>query len=55
MATVLKLGPLDQGRPHMIVYRRHGKKWGAPIDVAFGETYTTRLLPGFQLVLDPHR
>jgi len=43
----------DPDRPSMIVFRRHGKKWRV-IDVAPGETYTTKLLPGFKLHLDPH-
>jgi Uma2 family endonuclease len=33
------------------VYRRHGKQWRIK-DVVTGETYTTRLLPDFELVLD---
>jgi Uma2 family endonuclease len=44
----------DPNRPSMKVYRRHGKKWRI-IDVAAGETYTTKLLPGFELVLDRRR
>jgi Uma2 family endonuclease len=40
--------------PKMLVFRRRANKWQV-IEVAFGETYTTRLLPGFELVLDPHR
>ena len=44
----------DPDRPSMLVYRRHGTKW-RKIDVAPGETYTTRLLPGFKLLLDPRR
>lgn len=42
-------------RPSMLVYRRRGDRWQRPIPVAFGETYTTRLLPDFALVLDPHQ
>jgi Uma2 family endonuclease len=41
-------------RPTLRVHRRYGKRWRI-IDVAPGETYTTRLLPGFKLLLDPHR
>ena len=44
----------DADRPTMLVYRRYGKRWRV-LPVAFGETYTTRLLPGFKLILDPHR
>jgi Uma2 family endonuclease len=41
-------------RPLMQVYRRGRKKWQVE-EVAAGETYTTKLLPGFKLVLDPRR
>jgi Uma2 family endonuclease len=44
----------DPSRPSLRVHRRLGKKWRV-IDVAFGATYTTRLLPGFELVVDPSR
>jgi Uma2 family endonuclease len=43
----------DPDRPTMLVYRRSGRGW-REIEVGFGETYRTRLLPGFELVLDPH-
>jgi Uma2 family endonuclease len=39
-------------RPSMRVHRRYGKRWKV-IDLAFGETYATRLLPGFTLTIDP--
>jgi hypothetical protein len=39
----------------MLVYRRRGKSWQRVIELAFGDTYTTKLLPGFRLVLDPRR
>jgi Uma2 family endonuclease len=42
----------DPETPSMTVYRRHGSKWRL-IPVAYGETYSTRLLPGFELILDP--
>jgi Uma2 family endonuclease len=42
----------DPDYPSLRVYRRRGKKWQKAIDVAPGETYTTRLLPGFELKLD---
>jgi Uma2 family endonuclease len=41
--------------PDMLVYRRRGQRWQRPIEVGFGETYTTRLFPDFSLLLDPHR
>jgi Uma2 family endonuclease len=44
----------DPNHPSMRVYRRVGKKWRI-IEVAAGGTYTTKLLPGFKLVLDPRR
>jgi Uma2 family endonuclease len=38
--------------PHpLTAYRRQARKW-KPIPVAYGETYTTRLLPGFELVIE---
>jgi Uma2 family endonuclease len=37
--------------PILRVYRRQGKKWKV-MEVAPGATYTTRLLPGFELVVD---
>jgi Uma2 family endonuclease len=39
--------------PTLTVHRRRGQGWQRPIEVAAGETYTTRLLPGFVLVMDP--
>ncbi|MCI0463026.1 MAG: Uma2 family endonuclease [Gemmataceae bacterium] len=42
----------DPDQPTMRVYRRWGKRWKV-IDLAYGETYTTRLLPGFELTIDP--
>jgi Uma2 family endonuclease len=38
--------------PSLRVYRRHGKRWRI-IDVAFSETYTTKLLPGLELIVNP--
>jgi Uma2 family endonuclease len=43
----------DPDRPTMTVYRRRGRRWRSPITVHFGDTYTTPLLPGFELVLNP--
>jgi Uma2 family endonuclease len=42
----------DFDRPRLLVYRRRGRQWQRLITVEPGETYTTRLLPGFELVLD---
>jgi Uma2 family endonuclease len=44
----------DADNPTLRVYRRRGSRWQRPIDVASGETYTTRLLPDFSLTLDPN-
>lgn len=45
---------LDPNQPSMRVYRRHGRQWRI-LDVTPGATYTTRLLPGFELILDTHK
>lgn len=42
-------------QPSMTVYRRHGKQWRKPLELAFGEVYTTKLLPGFELIVDPRQ
>jgi hypothetical protein len=42
----------DPEQPTLRVHRRQGKKWVIK-DFAFGETYTTSLLPGFRLLIDP--
>jgi Uma2 family endonuclease len=47
-------GRQNPDEPAMIVHRRRGRRWLKPIEVGFGETYTTPLLPGFTLVVDPH-
>jgi len=44
----------NPNRPTMWVYRRGRKKWQI-MEVPTGGTYTTKLLPGFKLVLDPRR
>jgi Uma2 family endonuclease len=36
----------------LTVYRRQARRWKI-IPVAYGEPYTTRLLPGFELVVEP--
>jgi Uma2 family endonuclease len=45
----------DPDRPTLYVYRRRGQRWQNVIEVPYGETYTTRLLPGFRLLVDPRR
>ncbi len=42
----------DADHPSLLVYRRRGARWQRPLAVAGGDTYTTRLLPDFSLVLD---
>ena len=41
-------------KPTMSVHRRYGKRWRI-LEIGAGETYTTRLLPGFELRLDLHQ
>jgi Uma2 family endonuclease len=44
----------DPEQPTLIVYRRSGKRWRkSTIDP--GDTYTTRFLPDFELIVDPRR
>jgi Uma2 family endonuclease len=45
----------DPEQPTMQVYRRRGRRWQRVIEVTAGATYTTRLLPGFELTLVPRR
>ncbi len=39
--------------PSLIALRRDGRRWAEPINVPFGGSYTTPLLPGFALAIDP--
>jgi Uma2 family endonuclease len=48
-------GREDPDQPTLIVHRRRGRKWQRVIQVNYGETYTTKLLPGFELLVDPRR
>ena len=45
-------GREDADRPAMRVHRRHGKRWQV-IDLGYKDVYTTKLLPGSRLVIDP--
>jgi len=45
-------GREDPDHPMMLVYRRHGQRWRL-VELAYDDTYRTKLLPGFRLVLDP--
>ena len=38
----------------LLAYRRRGRRWAACVTIAAGETFTTPILPGFSLLLDPH-
>jgi Uma2 family endonuclease len=40
--------------PTLIAYRRRGRRW-VRREYEYGETYTTSILPGFKLLIDPHR
>jgi Uma2 family endonuclease len=40
----------DADHPSLTVHRRRGRRWQNAIEVPAGATYTTRLLPGFQLI-----
>jgi Uma2 family endonuclease len=40
--------------PTLIVHRRRGQRW-VRREFHFGETYKTKLLPGFSLVVDPRK
>jgi Uma2 family endonuclease len=42
----------NPNEPTMIVYRRQAKRW-KKLTIPFGGTYTSPLLPGFALIVDP--
>ena len=44
----------DADRPSLLILRRRSpRRWAAPIRVAPGQTYTTPMLPGFALLVEP--
>jgi Uma2 family endonuclease len=45
-------GSVDPDEPTLIQHRRRGKAWVVTA-FPFGSTFTTKLLPGFELVIDP--
>ena len=45
----------DINRPQLLVRRRRADRWQRVITVPFGARYTTRLLPGFELLVDPRQ
>ncbi len=47
-------GRQDPNQPTLIVRRRHGKRWVVR-EYTAGGTCTTKLLPGFELLIDPRR
>jgi Uma2 family endonuclease len=47
-------GRQSASTPSMLVFRRRGERWQKAIQIAHGDTYTTRILPGFTLTLAPH-
>jgi Uma2 family endonuclease len=44
----------DPERPTFRMHRRYGKRWRL-FDLSYGDIYSTKLLPGFDLILDPRR
>jgi Uma2 family endonuclease len=47
-------GREDPDRPTLIQHRRRANRWVVR-EFAFGSTFSTRLLPGFRIVIDPRR
>jgi Uma2 family endonuclease len=47
-------GRISADEPILLVRRRRGGSWLRAREVPYGETYTTPLLPGFSLLVDPH-
>jgi Uma2 family endonuclease len=43
----------DPDQPTLTVYRRYHRRWRKPQSVRPGSTYTTDLLPGLSLIIDP--
>jgi Uma2 family endonuclease len=43
----------DANEPTLTVYRRYHRRWRKPQSFRPGSTYTTDLLPGFSLIIDP--
>jgi Uma2 family endonuclease len=48
-------GSADPDEPTLFVYRRRGAQWHKKREYRFCSTYSTSLLPGFKLLIDPHR
>jgi Uma2 family endonuclease len=47
-------GRASVARPQLIVHRRWGRGWRIHTN-QYGDTYTPRTLPGFELLIDPRR
>jgi Uma2 family endonuclease len=47
-------GRENPDEPTLLQYRRRGKRW-IERSFAFGSTFTTKLLPGFSLAIDPRK
>jgi Uma2 family endonuclease len=47
-------GREDPDEPVLVARRRHKRQWRIH-EVTYGETYTTRTLPGFELLIDPKK
>lgn len=47
-------GSDNPNEPTLIQHRRHGKRWVVR-EYPYGSAFTTKLLPGFALVIDPHK
>jgi hypothetical protein len=50
---IIDPGP-DPNKPKPIVHQRQGKSWRIK-KRRFGKVYTTELLPGFELIVDPRK
>src|SRR4029077_5550260 len=44
----------DPDHPSLIQHRRHGRRWIVR-EFPYGSTFTTKLLPGFRLIIDPRK
>lgn len=44
----------NAAEPTLIQHRRYGKRWVVRV-YPFGSTFTTKLLPGFSLLIDPRK
>ena len=47
-------GRENPNEPTLIQHRRHGKRWVIR-NFAYGATFTTKLLPGFEIVINPRQ